>query len=206
MWPSPPKKQKIKRAKAKKKAVSRFTKSVSRKHIVAENQVIPLPSPRPSHPFAWLAVGNQPIDIEAAPDIRDVVRLPLNIFKAFAEFMVKPVGRCQEFETVDKRIKTVVNDAAHHFGKPAHALSCYRSAAYNRSVGGAHRSQHIQRKALDFRIPGVDKRALARYVRNHPIMRKIGGVGVYKSDFIHADVGPKRNWDWTTNRRRWHHV
>ena len=166
---------------------------------------IPLPLPR-SIPDLARDLGIHHIEIEPVSEsLGEVVRLPIkivgNLFRAYEAFMVKPVGRCQEFETVDPRVKRVVNDAARHFQKPALATSCYRSPAYNRAVRGAHRSQHIARKALDFKIPGVDKRALARYVRNHPIMRKIGGVGVYRSDFIHADVGPKRNWDWTRKRR-----
>lgn len=117
----------------------------------------------------------------------------VDILARYALSLLRPIGNCQAFDTVDARVKVVVSDAAKHFGKPALISSCYRPLAYNRRVGGAKRSQHIARKALDFKIAGVSPRELGRYIRQHPIMKKIGGVGVYAWG-VHADVGPKRNW------------
>lgn len=133
---------------------------------------------------------------------------PVDLVKRALGFLIKPVGNCFHLEKVSPRIKRVVEDVARQFGKPAHAISCLRTYAHNKRVNGARASQHLpDRKgvahAIDFRIEGVDKYKLARAVRAHPTMQKLGGVGVYCGNFIHADDGRKRNWDWCGGRHRW---
>ncbi|SNY93529.1 Peptidase M15 [Cohaesibacter sp. ES.047] len=87
-----------------------------------------------------------------------------------------------------------------HYGKPVIITSGYRSAAYNRRVRGARKSQHIQCKAADIRVPGVSKSALAKYAKTLP---GIGGVGIYcRSSFVHLDVGGRRDWYWGCGKRR----
>lgn len=77
-----------------------------------------------------------------------------------------------------------------------HVISGYRSPATNkmlnnRSTGVAKRSYHMQGKAIDVRLPGVDTRQL----RKAAISLKSGGVGYYSnSDFVHLDVGRVRYW------------
>jgi uncharacterized protein YcbK (DUF882 family) len=80
--------------------------------------------------------------------------------------------------------------------KPYHVISGYRSPATNaklrrRSKGVAKRSLHMQGKAIDVRMPGVDTRHLYKAALG---LRK-GGVGLYsRSDFIHLDTGRVRTW------------
>ena len=58
-------------------------------------------------------------------------------------------------------------------------------------TGVAEHSQHILSKAIDIRIPGVSTRAL----RDAALSLGMGGVGYYpKSQFVHVDVGPVRQW------------
>ncbi len=79
-----------------------------------------------------------------------------------------------------------------------HIVSAYRSEKTNEMLrqrsansGVAKKSQHIEAKAIDFRLPGVDT---AR-VRDVAINLQRGGVGYYrKSDFIHVDSGRVRYW------------
>ncbi len=62
---------------------------------------------------------------------------------------------------------------------------------HNCTSGVAFGSLHIQGRALDFRLPGVDTWRLYRIARS----MKRGGTGYYKgSDFIHIDTGPVRFW------------
>ncbi len=75
-------------------------------------------------------------------------------------------------------------------------VSGYRSAKFNemlRKKGHqvATRSRHILGHALDFSVPGVDARTLARAAAEiHQ-----GGIGTYMhSGFIHVDIGPDRRW------------
>ncbi len=75
-------------------------------------------------------------------------------------------------------------------------ISAYRSPKTNallrkNSSGVARKSFHMQGRAIDIRVtelPTSMLRDLAMNLHN-------GGVGYYpKSDFIHIDTGPKRNW------------
>lgn len=93
-----------------------------------------------------------------------------------------------------------LRDAARHFSaKRIDIVSGYRSPKYNlmlRKKGHevARDSQHTQGHAVDFRIPGVDVRALEAWA----LSRRAGGVGLYlESQFIHVDTGPIRRWNGT---------
>jgi hypothetical protein len=164
---------------------------------------------------AWdrIAATVRPADPPMPPVPEEVTPVPVmrpaplaSIFARYERSLLRPVGNCREWDTVDARVRRVVSDAAAFFGGEARLTSCYRSSAHNRRVRGARNSQHIRRKALDFVVARdvglVDKDALANWVRRHPIMRTRGGVGRYRMAAIHVDVGPKRNWDWRRAGKR----
>ncbi len=66
-------------------------------------------------------------------------------------------------------------------------------------TGVAEHSQHILSKAIDIRIPGVSTRAL----RDAALSLGMGGVGYYpRSQFVHVDVGPVREWQFGGARAR----
>jgi len=146
---------------------------------------------------AWDRIAAEVNPAKPAPIATSADRA--NIFARYEASLLQPVGNCREWETVDARVKRVVSDAAAHFRGVAKLTSCYRSKAHNRRVRGAKRSMHIARKALDFVVERegapVNKDALARWVRHHPLMRKRGGVGLYRMAAIHVDSGKYRNWD-----------
>jgi uncharacterized protein YcbK (DUF882 family) len=63
---------------------------------------------------------------------------------------------------------------------------------HDRSSGVAEKSLHIQGRAIDVRLRGVDTLRLATLARG---LRR-GGVGYYKGDgFVHVDTGRVRAWD-----------
>lgn len=80
--------------------------------------------------------------------------------------------------------------------RPYQVISGYRSPTTNaklhaKSSGVATRSLHMDGKAIDVRIPGVD---LAR-LRDAALALKLGGVGYYPdSNFVHLDTGRVRRW------------
>lgn len=80
--------------------------------------------------------------------------------------------------------------------KEVHIISGYRSPKTNRMLAGksrnvAKRSFHMQGKALDFTIPGID----LKLIRDAARSLKLGGVGYYpNSGFIHIDTAWVRNW------------
>lgn len=68
-------------------------------------------------------------------------------------------------------------------------ISGYRTPLYNAKVGGEPKSQHMEGRAADFWIQGVDPfSAYAICLRLHALGRlKIGGLGKYPG-FSHIDV------------------
>lgn len=75
-------------------------------------------------------------------------------------------------------------------------ISAYRSAETNKllrknSKGVARKSQHLEGKAIDVRLPGTDTSRL----RDIALELRLGGVGYYEqSDFVHVDTGRVRRW------------
>ena len=88
-----------------------------------------------------------------------------------------------EFE----RIRAVV-------GKPIVVASAYRTPIYNKKVGGARASQHVEGRALDLIPPaGMSVEAfyaIIREIAGDP-RSKISAIGKYKT-FVHFDVRPPR--------------
>ncbi|MDO9048737.1 MAG: DUF882 domain-containing protein [Methylobacter sp.] len=80
--------------------------------------------------------------------------------------------------------------------KPFHIVSGYRSPATNadlrkHSDGVAKNSLHMEGRAIDIRIEGLD----ARRIRNAALAMQRGGVGYYgRSNFVHLDTGSVRTW------------
>jgi uncharacterized protein YcbK (DUF882 family) len=79
---------------------------------------------------------------------------------------------------------------------PFEIISAYRSPQTNEmlrssSNGVAQRSLHMEGRAMDIRLKGVETRRL----RQAAMDLKAGGVGYYQSsDFIHVDTGRVRYW------------
>lgn len=75
-------------------------------------------------------------------------------------------------------------------------VSGYRSPKTNQQLrhshyGIAEESMHMQGKALDFYIPGINH----RHVHKATLAVSTGGVAYYRnSGFIHMDTGRKRRW------------
>lgn len=80
--------------------------------------------------------------------------------------------------------------------EPFQIISGYRSPATNRvlaahSGGVATNSRHMLGQAVDIRVSSVPLKRL----RDEALALRAGGVGYYpKSDFVHVDVGPPRQW------------
>lgn len=80
--------------------------------------------------------------------------------------------------------------------RPFHIISGYRSPYTNSHLqaegfGVASHSLHMQGKAIDIRIEGLD----TRRIRGAALAMQRGGVGYYPdSDFVHLDSGKFRNW------------
>jgi uncharacterized protein YcbK (DUF882 family) len=96
-----------------------------------------------------------------------------------------------------KLLDYLVDVAAQVNAPPAYSvISGYRSPETNerlheRSSGVSQHSLHMQGRAIDVRMTGVDCADLAARAQE----LKRGGVGYYRaSDFVHLDTGAFRTW------------
>jgi lysozyme family protein len=91
----------------------------------------------------------------------------------------------------------VLDEFARRIANPVRLTNVYRSPAYNRSVGGAKNSQHVQFRAADVQVPGHGGPQL--WADTFRAMRRegffSGGIGIYNS-FVHVDTrGANKDWD-----------
>jgi uncharacterized protein YcbK (DUF882 family) len=106
--------------------------------------------------------------------------------------------RSGEIQLIDIKLLDLLYVLQQHVGQAGayHIISGYRSPATNaklheHSNGVAKKSYHMQGKAIDIRLPGVDLQQL----RQAALSLNIGGVGYYpKSGFVHLDTGRPRFW------------
>ena len=75
------------------------------------------------------------------------------------------------------------------FGTVTVSSTC-RSHSHNRRVGGAHKSHHLTGSAVDFRLRGNVRGAMA-YLRSSGV---VGGLKHYGGGLFHIDTGPRRSW------------
>lgn len=108
--------------------------------------------------------------------------------------------RCNEVVEIDLDLLdqlTLLNQVLEN-REPLHIISGYRSPQTNaylrqKSQGGgvAKYSLHMDGRAIDIRIPGVDTLTL----RKAALSLKKGGVGYYPGlKFVHMDTGSIRTW------------
>ena len=91
----------------------------------------------------------------------------------------------------------IVDALRGHLGKPCRILSSYRSPEYNRAVGGAPQSQHLQFNALDITFDGVRSGIVYAVLQAWRKEGKFtGGLGFYPSSgFVHIDTrGSNATW------------
>jgi uncharacterized protein YcbK (DUF882 family) len=106
-----------------------------------------------------------------------------------------------ETKPIDPALFTVLARVHAEIGQPLRVLSGYRSWRNNRFMrlvgyDVAENSQHVAGKAVDFMVTGVTAAKLGEIARRCGA----GGVGIYRSGFVHVDTGPVRSWtgeEWT---------
>jgi len=121
--------------------------------------------------------------------IKDALHEINHLFRDYHDGSVHPI---------DPALLDQLYDLKHvlEIRKPFHIVSAYRSPATNadlrrHSDGVAKNSLHMQGRAIDIRIEGVD----TRRIRNAAVAMQRGGVGYYgKSNFVHLDTGSVRTW------------
>jgi uncharacterized protein YcbK (DUF882 family) len=100
-----------------------------------------------------------------------------------------------EIKAIDPALFALIARIHAEVGQPLRVLSGYRSWRANRFLwlighDVAENSQHVAGKAVDFTVPGVAPAKLGEIARRCGA----GGIGVYRSGFVHVDTGPVRAW------------
>lgn len=106
--------------------------------------------------------------------------------------------RSGEIQPIDKILLDLLYVLQQQVNKDGayHIISGYRSPKTNAKLrkgsnGVAKRSLHMQGKAIDVRLPGVE----LNHLRKAALNLQVGGVGYYpKSNFVHLDTGRHRFW------------
>lgn len=106
--------------------------------------------------------------------------------------------RSNQIMPIDPNLLSLLENISAQVGaeKPIHIISAYRSPETNQWLadhgdGIAKHSLHLEGKAIDFRVPGVDLIAVQKIATQ----LRSGGVGFYAdSQFVHIDTGRVRNW------------
>ena len=100
---------------------------------------------------------------------------------------------------IDQTLVVLLQAIREHFGKPITITSGYRTAAHNKSVGGAAYSQHLYGRAADIRVQGIPVEQLAAYAET--CLPGTGGIGRYPPragravGWVHVDTRPaKSRW------------
>lgn len=101
---------------------------------------------------------------------------------------------------VDEALTVLLQAIREHFNKPITITSGYRTAAHNKSVGGAKSSQHLLGRAADIQVADTTVEAVAAYAES--LMPDWGGVGRYPvkagraKGWVHVDTRAKKS-RWT---------
>jgi uncharacterized protein YcbK (DUF882 family) len=107
--------------------------------------------------------------------------------------------RTGQVHPYDPRVFDLLHDLTGSLGRPGTEIDVvcgYRTRWSNnylrsRSSAVARHSLHMQAKAIDIRIPGVETAQL----RDAALSLHRGGVGYYRREqFVHVDVGRVRRW------------
>mgnify|MGYP001821877235 FL=1 len=106
--------------------------------------------------------------------------------------------RTGEIAEMNPQLLDLLHDVRNELGtdEAFEVISAYRSPKTNEmlratTTGVAKKSQHLKGNAIDVRLRGVRTTKL----RDTALQMERGGVGFYpRSDFVHVDLGPVRQW------------
>lgn len=94
----------------------------------------------------------------------------------------------------------ILDPIRERWGRPIYVVSGYRTAAHNKSVGGALRSTHMTAEAADIRPADVSDAvrfaAVIERLLEEGHLPALGGLGLYPG-WVHVDgkqVGHLRRW------------
>ena len=88
---------------------------------------------------------------------------------------------------IDDKLVELLEFIRCYFNVPVTITSAYRTAAYNKKVGGSSNSQHLKGTAADIIVSGVAPEKVVEVAEL--FLGNSGGIGLYSiSGFTHVDV------------------
>ena len=90
---------------------------------------------------------------------------------------------------IDTELVKILQKIRDRFDTAVTINSAYRTAAYNKKIGGVTGSQHTFGTAADITLGKIEPRTVAEY--GVFLMPKSGGIGLYNG-FVHIDVRKRR--------------
>jgi uncharacterized protein YcbK (DUF882 family) len=87
---------------------------------------------------------------------------------------------------ITERTRETLNQLRLHYGAPIHIVSGARCSDYNRRVGGARNSRHLDGLAVDIALPS-NKKNRRELIRDIVWSNDFMGLGFYTT-FIHVDL------------------
>lgn len=79
------------------------------------------------------------------------------------------VDRCKTLVLSEKLIATA-QMIREKYNRSVNVTSGYREKDYNKAIGGSANSNHIEGKAIDFNVSGVNKNGVLKYVKTLPFV------------------------------------
>ena len=73
----------------------------------------------------------------------------------------------EEIKNLTALCKNVLQAVRSYYGVPIKPSSGYRCLALNNAIGSRPTSQHITGQAVDFEVPGVDNKVVARWIKDN---------------------------------------
>lgn len=141
---------------------------------------------------AWVKQGKNDALLPAS--VREYRRKVLEGIAPEADYIELPVLAEDDVDLaqVDAAVLDRYEKLQGAFGEQLTIISGYRDPQHNHEVGGASRSQHMDRRALDINVAHLSKEERVRFIE---LASAAGftGIGVYDNT-IHIDTGSRRAW------------
>lgn len=90
---------------------------------------------------------------------------------------------------IESELLKVLEDVRTHFNKPVIITSGYRTAEYNKKIGGVKNSQHTKGAAADIKVSAIPAKEVQKYLQSKYPDKY--GIGSYLN-FTHIDVRAKK--------------
>ena len=123
--------------------------------------------------------------------------------KTQGETLLSPNFKVREFVCkdgsdavlIDDRLVIFLQGLRNYYGRPLSINSAYRTAAYNKKVGGASSSQHLYGKAADIVVSGIKPADVAKTAQTIGAL----GLGEY-STFVHVDTRTSKSFWYSSSQ------